>query len=75
MRSRGCLSITVDFAMAASQNDVSITQQMGHILILFHDWSMIKKDDSNKKSNGFCDFMNYIGFLMKKKLISTESVM
>ncbi len=69
MRSRGCLSITVDFATDASQNDVSITQQMGHILIL------IKKDDSNKKSSGFCDFMNYIGFLIKEKLISTESVM
>ncbi len=58
----------MDFATAASQNDVSIK---GHIIILFHEW----QDDSNKKSNDFCDFMKDFGFLKKEKLLSTESVM
>ncbi len=72
--SRGCCCKTVDFATAASQNDVSITQHTGHIIILFYDRSMIK-DGSDKKSNNFCDLLNDIGFLKKEMLISTESGM
>jgi hypothetical protein len=34
--------ITVDVAMAASQNDVCITQQKCHIMIFFRGCSMIK---------------------------------
>jgi hypothetical protein len=39
---RLCCYITVDFATAASQNSVFITQQKCHIMILFDDYSMTK---------------------------------
>jgi hypothetical protein len=45
----------VDFATAASQNGVGISEQMCHAIILFHNCSMIK-DESNKKSNVFLLF-------------------
>jgi hypothetical protein len=35
-----CIHVTVDLAMAALQNGVFITQQMCHIMILFHNCSM-----------------------------------
>jgi hypothetical protein len=38
--------ITADFATAASQNDVCITQQMCHTMMFFHDFFIIK-DESN----------------------------
>jgi hypothetical protein len=61
-------------ASAASQNGVCIAQQMCHIMIFFHDSSMIK-DEGNEKSNVFCHFFNNICFLMKGKLTSTNSVL
>jgi hypothetical protein len=57
-------------AMAASHNGICIIQQMCHIMILFHDCSIIK-DYSNKKSS-FRHFLNNIGFLNKGKLVSTN---
>ncbi len=41
--------ITVDFATAASQNDVWIIKQMCHILILFQD-SLMTENERNKNS-------------------------
>jgi hypothetical protein len=64
----------VDLATAASQNGVCIAQQMFHIIIFFHDCSMIK-DEGNGKSNVFCHFLNNICFLMKGKVTSTKSVL
>jgi hypothetical protein len=34
--------ITMDYAMAASQDGACITQEMFHIMILFHAYSPIK---------------------------------
>jgi hypothetical protein len=71
-----CCYITVDFATAASQNGVCMTQQMCRIMIYLHDCFMIKK---KMKLNVFCQmflsFINNSGFLMKGKLISTKSVL
>jgi hypothetical protein len=53
--------MTVDFATAASQNGVRITQQMCHVKILFHDCSMINYE-SNKKSKVFCHFQKNMVF-------------
>ncbi len=50
-----CCYIRVDFTTAASQNGVGITQQMCHIMILFHDSSMIK-DESHTISIVFAIF-------------------
>ncbi len=47
----GCCYITVDFAMAASQNGVCISQQMCHMMTLFHVGSMVK--DKSKKYEMF----------------------
>jgi hypothetical protein len=44
--------ITLDFATAASQNAVRITQKLCHIMILFHDFSIIT-DESDKKNPTF----------------------
>jgi hypothetical protein len=60
-----CCYIMVDFATAALQNSIFITQQMCLIMILFHDCSMI-----NKESNKYFFSLNCIGFLVKGKLIS-----
>ncbi len=54
--------MTEDFARAASQNGVSITQQKWHIM----------NAKSNNFSNVFCHSLNNIGFLMKKKVVSTQ---
>jgi hypothetical protein len=43
----------VDFAMAASQNGVCITQEIWHIFFRFDNCSMAKAE-SNKKFNIFC---------------------
>jgi hypothetical protein len=40
----GSRYITVDFATAASLNDVYKTQQICHKMILFHNYSMIKDE-------------------------------
>jgi hypothetical protein len=72
---RWCCYTTMDFALAASQNGVSITQQMCHTMILVHNSSMIK-DESNKKSIIFGYFLNNIGFLMKgKPVVGNKSVL
>jgi hypothetical protein len=47
----------VDFATAASQNGACITQQFCQIMILFHDFAMMK-DESDQKSNVFFQFLN-----------------
>ncbi len=66
----------MDFATAASQNSVCIciAQQVCHIMILFHNCSMIK-DESGKESKVLCHVLNNIGFHMKGKLINTQSVL
>ncbi len=56
----GCY-ITVDFAMAASQNDVCMNQQKYHIMIFFRDCSMIK-DKSYKKIKFLCHYLKNIWF-------------
>jgi hypothetical protein len=50
----GCCYITVDFATAAWQNAVCINHEMCHIMILFHNWLMIK----HKSTNNYC-FLSY----------------
>ncbi len=57
-----CCNITMDFAMAASQNGVCITQLKCRILILFRSCSMIK-DESKNHLMFFGHFMNNIRFL------------
>jgi hypothetical protein len=52
--------ITVDFATAASQNSVCLTQQMCHIMTLFHECSYEKVIINL--------MLNNIGLLMKEKL-------
>ncbi len=59
--------ITVDFTTAASQNDVSITQQI-HVCSTF---SFMIKDES-KKSMFSCQFPNNIIFIMMGKLVNTK---
>jgi hypothetical protein len=54
-RSLSCY-ITVDFATAASQNSVCITQQMFSYNDVVHDCSMIKDECNNKKSEVFQSF-------------------
>jgi hypothetical protein len=66
--------MTVDFAADASQNSVSITQQKWQIMIFFQDCSIMNAE-SNNLSNVFCHSLNNIGFLMKKKVVSTEFVL
>ncbi len=68
-----CCYILVDFAIAASQNGVCITQQMFLKMVLFRDCSLIK-DENNKKYKFFCHFLNNIGLLMKGKILSIKSV-
>jgi len=63
----------VDFATAASQNGVCITQEKCQIGILFLSFSMIK-DKSNKKCNVFCHDMNNIGFPRKGMLVRAKSL-
>jgi hypothetical protein len=69
-----CCYITVDFAMAASHVGVSITQQMCHIMVLFHDCSTIN-DEINKKMVLPCSEYSNISFLMRGKLASTKSIL
>jgi hypothetical protein len=54
-------------------NGACITHQMFQTMILFHDYSPIE-DYSNKKINVFGQFLNNIGFLFKKKALSSECV-
>jgi len=42
----GAATYSVDFAMAASQNFVCITQQMCHILILFHNYFVLREKNN-----------------------------
>ncbi len=49
--------------MAASQKGVYVTQEMCHILIFFHNCSMIK-DKLNVMF--FCHFLYFVGFLMEE---------
>ncbi len=58
-----CCYITVDFATAAWQNVACITHEVCHIMLLFHNWSMIK-DDSNRKCTAFCHILNKIVMVM-----------
>jgi hypothetical protein len=46
--SKRCCYIMLDFIMNASQNDVCITQQMCHRMILFRDCSLLKYESSKK---------------------------
>jgi hypothetical protein len=55
--------ITADFATAASQNRVCITQQICHIMILFHDCSVITDEHNNKIKTFFAIFLYNIAFL------------
>jgi hypothetical protein len=48
------------------QNGVCITQQMSHIVILFH-CRIIKDISTYTKSNVFSNFLENICFLMKRK--------
>ncbi len=65
----------MDFATAVLQNSVCITQQLCHIgndLVL---QLLLIKDESNKNLMFSCHFLNNIGFLMKRKLVSTKSAL
>ncbi len=69
----GCCYKTVEFATAASQKRFCITQLRFHIIVLFHDCSLIK-DDSYKKSNVFFS-SDYSWYSTKEKPISSISVL
>jgi hypothetical protein len=56
----------VTFAMAASQNGVSITQQVCYIMILLHECSMIYYE-SKKKSNVSCNTLQNYWFSYEGK--------
>ncbi len=71
---RWCCYKTVDFATAASQNCVCITQGKCHKMIYFHNFSIIK-DLKNISFNIFCHNLHNIGFLMKGKLVREKSVL
>ncbi len=60
----------MDFATAASQNGICITQEMCHILILFHNCSTIT--DESKK---YVTVWIILAFLMKGKLERAKSVL
>jgi hypothetical protein len=47
--------IPLDFATAASQNNVFISREMCHIMIFFNNYSIIK-EDRNRKRNIFVIF-------------------
>jgi hypothetical protein len=66
---RRCCYIIVDSAMAQSLNCVCKTQQVCHVMILFYDCTMIKDKLNNLK------FLKNIGFLMKRKLINSKSIL
>ncbi len=63
--------ILADFTTAASHNGVCITQERCHLMILFHNCSVIK-DERNKKCN-FLTFLSNIGFLLKGKVVRAKS--
>jgi hypothetical protein len=65
--------ITVDFAIAPSQNGVCLNQQMSHMMILFHNCSLMN-DKSNQQFCVCFHVLNNIGFLMKGKFIKIKSV-
>ncbi len=69
---KGCCCVKLDFAMAASQNGVCITQQKCHVMTLFYDCSMLN-DESNKKNFCFFAFTKIIGFSIMGKLESIKS--
>jgi hypothetical protein len=68
------MPLMVDFSTAASHNAVCIADVKLHIMIKIHNCS-IKKDESYKKYNVFCHDMNYIGFLIRGKLVREKSVL